>query len=88
MLHPLSNTEFRDVIASLETQSLLAPVDAKSGSFSAQIATPSKRKGAFGSSGVEERRVKACVAVKDVEAVIEGVGSEVLKKILRGEGLL
>jgi cell division control protein 6 len=33
LLHPLSSSEFREVISSLETLSLIAPVDGKSGSF-------------------------------------------------------
>ncbi|CRK14043.1 hypothetical protein BN1708_017219, partial [Verticillium longisporum] len=40
VLHPLSSSEFREVVGSLETLGLVSPVEGKAGSFIAQ--TPSK----------------------------------------------
>ncbi|KAK4251875.1 P-loop containing nucleoside triphosphate hydrolase protein [Corynascus novoguineensis] len=37
LLHPLSSSEFREVISSLETLSLITPVDGKNGSFVALL---------------------------------------------------
>jgi cell division control protein 6 len=86
MLQALTNTEFRDVVGSLETLGLIDAVDGKSGSFAGQ-ATPSKR-GRIGATGfvmnVDERRVTSVVGVKELEKGIEGVGSQILFEILDG----
>lgn len=90
VLHPLTSTEFRDVIGSLETLSLISAVDGKSGSF-VGLNTPSKRgrKGGFG-SGVgtgDEKRVGSCVGERELNQAAEGLGAAILKSILSGEGL-
>ncbi|KAK4202292.1 putative cell division control protein [Triangularia verruculosa] len=84
VLHPLSSVEFREVISSLETLSLIAEVDGKlSGSLGSGggglARTPSRRgkkkKDVFGmgdmKSGLlaDERRVAACVGYKEMEGV-------------------
>lgn len=88
ILHPLTNTEFRDVVGSLETLSLVNPVDGRNGSFIA-MNTPSKRGRKFGSGiGVgDEKRVGSCVGEKEVAQAVEGLGAGILKSILSGEGL-
>ena len=90
ILHPLTSTEFRDVIGSLETLSLISAIDGKNGSFVA-LNTPSKRgrKPGFGSgAGVgDEKRVGSCVSEKEVAQAVEGLGAGILKSILSGEGL-
>lgn len=92
VLHPLTSTEFRDVIGSLETLSLICAIDGKNGSFMA-LNTPSKRgrKPGFGSgAGVgDEKRVGSCVSEKEMGQAVEGLGAGVgiLKSILSGEGL-
>jgi cell division control protein 6 len=88
ILHPLTSTEFRDVIGSLETLSLISAVDGKNGSFSV-TGTPSKRRtfGGMSLGGVDERRVASCVAETELEQAVEGVGAGILKGILKGEGL-
>ncbi|KAI9717542.1 MAG: hypothetical protein M1812_004683 [Candelaria pacifica] len=87
MLHPLSSTEFRDVVGSLETLSLVAAADGKRSSF-ALPGTPSKKgRAAFGAGQGEERRVASCVGDKEIESAVEGVGGGILKGILSGEGL-
>lgn len=88
ILHPLTSTEFRDVIGSLETLSLINAVDGKNGSFVVPN-TPSKRgrKSGFG-GGVgagDEKRVGSCVGEKELEAAVEGLGAGILKGILHGD---
>lgn len=88
ILHPLTNTEFRDVVGSLETLSLVNAVNGRNGSFIA-MNTPSKRGRKFGSGiGVgDEKRVGSCVSEKEVAQAVEGLGAGILKSILSGEGL-
>ena len=84
LLHPLKSTEFRDVIGSLETQSLISAIEGKNGSF--DPVTPSKRgRGAgFGGSLVEERRVASCFGERELMASLDGPGSGILKSMLEG----
>ncbi|KAL2351759.1 P-loop containing nucleoside triphosphate hydrolase protein [Cryomyces antarcticus] len=89
VLHPLTNTEFRDILGSLETLSLVSPVEGRNGSF-AVPATPSRgrRKGGFGAGVADERRVASNVGAKELAAALEGVGSGILRSILAGDGLV
>jgi len=102
LLHPLSSSEFREVVGSLEALSLIAPMDGKNGSFTCSSApqTPSrggrKKKdvfyfGAGGCAGsglaLDEKRVASCVGEKEVEAAVEGLGEGILRGILSGEAL-
>ncbi|KAB8302700.1 hypothetical protein EYC80_006062 [Monilinia laxa] len=92
ILHPLTSTEFRDVVGSLETLSLIAPVDGKNGSFvmngvARGRGRPSKK---FFGTGVgigDEKRVASCVGEKEVASAVEGLGAGILKSILNGDGL-
>ncbi|KUJ22363.1 cell division control protein Cdc6 [Mollisia scopiformis] len=88
ILHPLTSTEFRDVVGSLETLSLISAVDGRNGSFISST-TSSKRGRKFGSGiGVgDEKRVGSCVGEKEVAQAVEGLGAGILKSILSGEGL-
>ncbi|KAI0404803.1 P-loop containing nucleoside triphosphate hydrolase protein [Xylaria palmicola] len=90
VLHPLSGSEFREVIGSLETLSLVSEVDGKTGSL-AVLQTPSKRaKRAGFAAGVglaDERKVASCVGEKELEQGIEGLGADILRSILSGEAL-
>jgi cell division control protein 6 len=88
ILHPLTSTEFRDVVGSLETLSLISGVDGKNGSFIG-LNTPSKRSRKFGSGvGIgDEKRVGSCVSEKEIAQAVEGLGAGILKNILSGEGL-
>ncbi|KUI61387.1 Cell division control protein 18 [Cytospora mali] len=92
-LHPLSSSEFREVVGSLETLSLVAAVDGKNGSFVAgsQPVTPSGRKGgrkaAFVGGSVDDKRVASCVGDREIEQAAEGPGSDILRSILSGEAL-
>ncbi|OTA55496.1 cell division control protein 18 [Hypoxylon sp. EC38] len=90
VLHPLSSSEFREVVGSLETLSLVSAVDGKTGSL-AVLQTPSKRGKRSGfASGVglaDEKRVASCVGEKELEQAVEGLGADILKSILSGEAL-
>lgn len=88
LLQPLTSTEFRDVIGSLETLSLISAIDGKNGSF-AGVGTPSKRgrKSVFGATLADERRIGSCVGEMEVSRAVEGLGGGILKTILNGEGL-
>ncbi|KAI1353019.1 P-loop containing nucleoside triphosphate hydrolase protein [Xylaria sp. FL0043] len=90
VLHPLSGSEFREVVGSLETLSLVSEVDGKAGSL-IMPQTPSKRskRSAFtaGVGLVDERKVASCVGEKELEQAIEGLGTDILKSILSGEAL-
>lgn len=90
VLHPLSSSEFREVMGSLETLSLISAVDGKTGSF-AMAQTPSKRgkRSGFGASVglADEKRVASSVGEKEMEEAIEGIGSGILQSILSGEAL-
>ncbi|KAF2090525.1 cell division control protein Cdc6 [Saccharata proteae CBS 121410] len=96
-LHPLTTTEFRDVVGSLETLSLISTVEqGRTGSFVKQAGTPSRRGrkvcDGFGGEGLgDERRVASCVGVGELKEGVLGAGekgSGVLRGILEGEGLL
>jgi cell division control protein 6 len=90
VLHPLSGSEFREVVGSLETLSLVSEVDGKTGSL-AMLQTPSKRTKRTGfASGVglaDDRKVASCIGEKELEQAIEGLGAGILRSILSGEAL-
>ncbi|KAK5682906.1 AAA ATPase [Elasticomyces elasticus] len=93
LLHPLSSGEFRDVVSGLETLSLVAGVSGKNGSFAMPMTpsrTPSRKgKGGFGTAIVgDDRRVASTVAMKELEASLDGPGGELLKDIMEGGALL
>ncbi|KAK3383003.1 putative cell division control protein [Lasiosphaeria ovina] len=90
VLHPLSSSEFREVVGSLETLSLISAVDGKTGSF-AVLQTPGRRrrKGIFANVHglADEKRVASCVGEKEMEQAVEGLGVGILRSILSGEAL-
>jgi cell division control protein 6 len=87
MLHPLTSTEFRDVISSLETLSLVTILDSGNGGSLGLLRTPSKRGKSGGLGNGDERKVGSCVEEGEVEAAIEGAGSQILKAIMRDESV-
>lgn len=92
-LHPLSSSEFREVVGSLETLSLVAGVDGKNGSFVAgsQPGTPSGRKGgrkaAFVGGTADDKRVASCVGDREINQAVDGLGADILRSILSGDAL-
>ncbi|KAF5850124.1 hypothetical protein GGP41_002359 [Bipolaris sorokiniana] len=90
ILHPLSSTEFRDIVASLESLSLISAVDGKAGSLDVFCAgTPSRRGRAKAFPGVvvEERRVASVVGEKELAESLVGPGAAILRGILEAEGV-
>jgi len=65
LLHPLSSTEFRDVVASLEVAGVV-------NMMAGGMGTPSKRGRA--SSGMEDKRISACVREMDLLTAVADVG--------------
>ncbi|KAF2280969.1 cell division control protein Cdc6 [Westerdykella ornata] len=84
VLHPLTSTEFRDVVGSLETLSLVSAVEGKAGSLVAAVGTPSRkgRGGGFGGVVIEDRRIASAVGSKELASALVGPGSSILKRIL------
>jgi cell division control protein 6 len=85
ILHPLTSTEFRDIVGSLETLSLITAVEGKSGSL-VTAGTPSRRgrNNAFPGVVVEDRRVASAVGNKELVESLVGAGSGILRGILEG----
>lgn len=92
-LSPLTSTEFRDVVGSLETLSLVVGVEGRKGSFMGSGNGNGRGRGGglfgLGNKVGDERRVGSCVGEGEVVkmGVLEGGGGEILREILRGEGL-
>ncbi|KAF2624298.1 cell division control protein Cdc6 [Macroventuria anomochaeta] len=85
VLHPLTSTEFRDIVDSLETLSLISAVEGKTGSLVADAGTPSRRgrkTSGFPGVVVEDRRVASAVGTTELENALTGAGSSILKEIL------
>ncbi|GKT83506.1 cell division control protein [Colletotrichum tofieldiae] len=79
VLHPLSSSEFREVVGSLETLGLINPVDGK---------TDTEQERAKGCAPHrEDKRVASCVGEKEMENIAEGVGAGILSSILSGDAL-
>ncbi|KZZ98786.1 cell division control protein Cdc6 [Moelleriella libera RCEF 2490] len=86
LLHPLSSSEFREVVGSLETLGLVNAVEGKSGSF--LIAqTPSKRGRKATVDKGDAKRIASCLGEKEIESVADGPGAGILSSILSGEAL-
>ncbi|KAF2474862.1 cell division control protein Cdc6 [Lindgomyces ingoldianus] len=87
ILHPLTSTEFRDIVGSLETLSLISAIEGKAGSLVVTAGTPRKkgRGGGFGGAVVEDRRVASSVGATELAAALVGPGSGILKGILEGD---
>lgn len=94
LLHPLTTTEFRDVVGGLETLGLMSGADGKGGGLMIPI-TPSRtpcrkgRNGGFGAAATtgDDRRVASAVGHKELSAALDGVGGELLRGVLEGEGI-
>lgn len=87
LLHPLSSTEFRDVVGSLETLSLVNTLDGKAGSLTGSGTPSRKGKSSFKMGTGDEKRVGSCVGEKELEEAVQGAGSSILRGILSGDAL-
>ena len=79
-LHPLTSTEFADVIGSLETLTLIQGADGKSIGMGLARLTPSKKV-----LRAEDKRIMSCVSEKEVDGCLDGPGGGILKGLLHGE---
>jgi cell division control protein 6 len=86
VLHPLSSSEFREVVGSLETLGLVNAVDGKIGSF-ATPQTPSKRGRKATVASGDDKRIASATGDKDMESMTDGIGAGILRSILSGEAL-
>lgn len=87
ILHPLTSTEFRDIVGNLETLSLVSAVEGKAGSLVVAASTPSRRGRGNGFPGVvvEDRRIATAVGSTELAAALVGPGSGILQGILEGD---
>ncbi|KAI4727296.1 cell division control protein [Aureobasidium sp. EXF-10728] len=94
LLHALTSIEFRDVVSGLETLSLISAVEAKgTSSFSMPLTpsrTPSRRSksGFTGAAMGDDRRMAACVGHAELVSALKGPGSDILKEMIEGDGIV
>jgi cell division control protein 6 len=94
MLHPLTATEFRDVISSLETMGLVGEMQGRGRggtvpTGSGILRTPSKSGNGSSTPGrsLDEKGLACFVTQKEVETHISGPGEGILRALISGEGL-
>lgn len=81
-LHPLTSTEFRDIVSGLETLSLISAVEGRTGSLVTPSAPSSKCKIGFGGASAEDRSIASCLDAKELLGGLVGPASDILKGIL------
>jgi len=79
-LHPLTSTEFTDVIGSLETLTLIQGGDRKSAGMGLGRLTPSRKV-----LRAEDKGIVSCISEKELEGCLDGPGGGILKGLLHGE---
>lgn len=84
-LHPLTSTEFRDIVGSLETLSLISAVEGKAGSLVAANTASSKCKLGFGGAATEDRSIASCLDAREISGGLVGPASDILQGILGGD---
>lgn len=75
------------MVGSLETLGLVEGVEGRNGSFAkGGLGTPSKRGRGGGMGMGDEKRVKSCVAERELSGVVEGGGAAegILRSLLAG----
>ncbi|BDD55876.1 AAA ATPase [Monascus purpureus] len=90
ILHPLTATEFKDVLSNLETMGLVGEFQGRSrgSTLVGGSRTPSKSSGpSTPVKGLDEKRLVCFVSQKEVESQISGPGENILRRLLVGEGL-
>lgn len=73
-LHPLTNTEFTDIIGGLETLGFLGEENGRGG----KTGTPSRKR----KVSREEKRVLSFIDEREVKGCLEGLGGGILKNLL------
>jgi cell division control protein 6 len=82
VLCPLSSTEFRDVVTSLDTLGLVQEASARASFF-----TPTRTPSRLGKKSIEEKQFVSTVSEKELDENLQGPGTEILKRLLHGESL-
>lgn len=80
VLCPLSSTEFRDVVASLDTLGLVQEASAR-----ASFLTPTRTPSRLGNKNIEAKQFASAVSEKELDDNLQGPGAEILKRLLHGE---
>jgi cell division control protein 6 len=77
LLQPLKNTEFRDVVASLETLGLIQEAQGRTSSLLTPTSTPSRgQKG-----GMDDKQVASAVSEQEVRESLTGPGADLLLRL-------
>ncbi|KAJ6139344.1 ATPase AAA-type core [Penicillium samsonianum] len=94
ILHPLTATEFKDVLSNLETMGLVGEYQGRGrgGTVAGGTdlrRTPSKSGHAPSTphKGLDEQALVCFVSQQEIESQIAGPGEGILRRLLRGEGL-
>ncbi|KAL4937013.1 hypothetical protein BDV06DRAFT_203806 [Aspergillus oleicola] len=92
ILHPLTATEFKDVLGSLETLGLVGEYQSRGrggtvAGGSDVRRTPSKSSGTSLSKALDEQSLICFVSQKEIEGQISGPGEGILRRLFFGEGL-
>ncbi|KAL5340533.1 P-loop containing nucleoside triphosphate hydrolase protein [Aspergillus crustosus] len=92
ILHPLTATEFKDVLGSLETLGLVGDYQSRGrgGTVSGGSdirRTPSRSGGGSLSKALDEQSLVCFVSQKEIESQITGAGEGILRRLFSGEGL-
>ena len=80
VLCPLSATEFRDVVASLDTLGLVQEANAR-----ACFLTPTKTPSRMNRQNIDDKHFASVVSEKELEENLQGPGTEILRRLLHGE---
>lgn len=94
LLHALTSVEFRDVVSGLETLSLVSAVEAKGASSFSMPLTPSRtpsrrsKSGFVGAATGDDKRMAACVGHAELVSALKGPGSDILKEMIEGDGIV
>ncbi|KAJ5975390.1 hypothetical protein N7481_009097 [Penicillium waksmanii] len=94
ILHPLTSTEFKDVLSNLETMGLVGDYQGRGrggtlGGGSDVRRTPSKSGSVMSTphKGMDEQGLLCFVSQSEIEGQIAGPGEGILRRLLRGDGL-
>ena len=77
VLQPLKSTEFRDVVASLETLGLVHESNGRTTSFLTPSRTPSRN-----GRNADEKQVASAVSEKELLDSLKGPGGDLLRSLL------
>ncbi|KKK17718.1 hypothetical protein AOCH_006742 [Aspergillus ochraceoroseus] len=92
ILHPLTSTEFKDVLGSLETLGLVGEYQSRGrggtvAGGSDIRRTPSKSSSIFLNKALDEQSLVCFVSQKEIESQITGPGEGILRRFFMGQGL-